>query len=224
MVRLPQPGATRHDVMDALDFAAANSTQREAEWTKMVPEIRTKSKNAAMIGQPVKEGASEGMHETDASAVMSSECSAEQLSDADFLEVETDTDSFQDEGSTLGEEDEAIPGMGEDGKVTDGDLDSDCSSSGMHGVSDDDSVVFVPDEEVQDWMTSLLPYGGVVKNTLGHICSWRVCERKFDFPCSIFLKLFIFLPPPECLQQMLHFWAQNPELEFTVAHRSITKL
>ena len=66
--------------------------------------------------------------------------------------------------STLGVEDEAAVGMGEDGKVTDGDLDSDHPPAGTscdaNADIDDESAAYMSDSiseadvEGQDWMTS----------------------------------------------------------------------
>lgn len=79
--------------------------------------------------------------------------------------------------NTLGVEDEVVVGMGEDGKVTDGDLDSDHTPAGTscdaNADIDDESAAYISDDssnadvEGQDWMTSLAPYGGVVHQPVG---------------------------------------------------------
>lgn len=180
-MRLPQPGGTRHDVMHALEYAAAHSAQREEEWIKMLPyntsSLASSTASTASTQSSTAAAASHGMHAAEAS-------STEASSTEDSPELgETHTESSKDT-ITLDEEDVTVSGLGEGRKVTAADLDSE-GESGFGGdkqdIADDDRAAFMHEvdstefNEFREWyISAFMPMGRRQAQVLGNFSARRV--------------------------------------------------
>lgn len=170
LVRFPQTGAKRHDVLHAFNFAAAHSTQSDTDWAASPPkEVNT---NSPAIPTPVD------TLQTAAASSYSSHLEAVST---------TSTEGEQCKSSRTNQEaEQLLVGSGEDERITSSDLECYSDMSSIHGDSRDDSAVYfsnqrdLPEEEGHGF--SLNPYGTPVAFPVGHFCSRRVCPHNFCEP------------------------------------------
>lgn len=172
-MKLPQSGATRHDVIHALEFAAAHSAQREAEWTRM--RLPPSKLTVADVADLVTESDSH-MHARHSESARESEVTQKAI-ESD-LESEKESEALETEKSSFKDRALEVDCDHADMKVSTSDL------GGDDDVIDDlseihdaiDSEMFIPSEslDVSQGLDANFPLGRRVSAPIGSLVTRRV--------------------------------------------------